>query len=316
MSINPDYLAERKLNKNTIRNLKLIAIVLLLVIAFLSSQKLLKSNKSFLPTPSKGSDYIALLRIEDVIFEDYKKEKKILELKEDKNVKAVVVYINSPGGSAGASERMYSILKSIKQNKPVVAVMGTVAASGGYMISLAAEHIIAYNSTLTGSIGVLTQNVEITELAEKMGISLSNFKSSELKAAPNYSEKVTQEVREATMSTVLDIYNFFVGLIAENRKIPIEDVIKISDGRVYTGRQAFALGLIDEIGTTENALDWLQKNKGLSKDLELKEVNLIGLEESLRDIIFGDAVKALNYGFTKMMSILKFGDSQTKVMLK
>lgn len=267
MSITPDYLVERRKHKHQLRKWKWIVLglaIVLIWIAFKNSTKIHTQN----------SDHIAAIAIDSLIFEDNIRDKALIKIRDNEKVKALLVQVNSPGGTTGASERLYNILKDIKDKKPVVVVMGTVAASGGYLISLAADHIIAHNSTLTGSIGVILQSAEITDLATKLGISFSNFKSGELKASPNPTEKITPEVQEAIMSAIQDVYNYFVELVAENRKLPKEQVLRIADGRIYTGRQAHTLQLVDAIGTTEDAIKWLNKVKEIPANLRVVDVSI------------------------------------------
>jgi protease-4 len=182
--------------------------------------------------------------------------------------------------------------------KPVVAVMNTLAASGGYMTAIAADYIVAHNLTITGSIGVLWQNTEITNLAEKLGITFNSFKSGPLKAVPNMTEKVTPEVEEAVMSSIKDSYDYFVSLVSERRKLPKDRVIQIADGRIYTGRQAYELKLVDQLGGVDEALKWLHEERKIDTalkvfDIELKPKTLMqkilgeDLEQKINNLFFG-----------------------------
>ncbi|MGL4226232.1 MAG: signal peptide peptidase SppA, partial [Rickettsia sp.] len=197
----------------------------------------------------------------------------------------LIVNVNSPGGTVVGSEKIYNMLRKISEKKPVVIVMGTMAASGGYLISLGGDYIVSHNGTITGSIGVILQTAEVTELAQKLGIKFNNFKSGELKAVPNPTEKLTEEVRVAIMENIEDTYNFFLELVSERRNLPIEAVKKLADGRVYSGRQALKLKLVDAIGSEDTALKWLQEVKKVNltvKDYQLKP------KPKLRDIILED----------------------------
>jgi protease-4 len=271
MSISPDYLIERKKSKSQLRKWKYLVVFLIIIIIALISFK--KSH--FMRVENLASEnYIASILIEDIIFEDAKRDYRLEKIIENESVKALIVNINSPGGTVVGSEKIYNILRKISAKKPVVAVMGTLAASGGYLISLGADYIIAHNGTITGSIGVVFQTAEVTELAEKIGIKFNNFKSGELKAAPNPTEKVTEAVRIAMMSNIQDTYEYFVELVAKRRGFSIEEATKLADGRIYSGRQAFRLKLVDAIGDQDDAVKWLHETKKIDSKLTVKEIKL------------------------------------------
>ena len=141
---------------------------------------------------------------EEIIFDNLPRVKKIEDLALDENIKAVIVHINSAGGSVVGSEMLYNAFRKLAKSKPVVVVMDSVAASGGYLIALGADYIIAHNGTITGSIGVLMQTAEITELAEKIGVKFNSFKSNELKASPGFTEKLTPEAEKAVMDNIFE----------------------------------------------------------------------------------------------------------------
>lgn len=270
MNITPDYLIERKQTKSQLLIWKLIAIILILLLFFFV-------GKNFAPQDvlnGNNKDYIASVLIDGIIFEEEKRDKKLKKIIDDADIKAVIVNVNSPGGTVVGSEKIYNILLKISQKKPVVIVMGTMAASGGYLISLAGDYIISHNGTITGSIGVILQTAEVTDLAQKLGITFNNFKSGELKGAPNPTEKLTEAVRVAVMENVEDTYDFFLELVAERRKMTLEEVKKLADGRIYSGRQALKLKLVDSIGSEDTALKWLQEVKKINANLAVKDYQL------------------------------------------
>ena len=177
--------------------------------------------------------------------------------------------------------------------------MRDVAASGGYMISLAADRVFAYKGTITGSIGVVMQSAEFVDLANKLGIQFSSFKSSPLKAAPNTFEKVTPEIREALQSVIDDSYQTFFDLVSERRKIQPSVLKQIADGRIYTGNQAVKLNLIDEIGDEDSAIEWLQKNKGIDKSVDIVDIDLVQTPNKLESLL-DKATSFLHY-FTVLL---------------
>lgn len=281
MSIPPDYLIERKQNKAQIRNWKIAAVIMLILVFAVSTKKMLPSDT--LPL----NDYIASISIENEILEDAKRDSKLEQIIDDNQIKALIVKVNSPGGTFVGAEKIYNIFRKTSKKKPVVVVMGTMATSGGYFISLGADYIISHNGTITGSIGVIYPTAEVTELAEKIGIKFYNFKSGELKAAPNPMEKVTEAVAEATMSSINDAYDCFVEFVAVRRGFSIEETKKIADGRIYTGRQALRLKLIDAIGNEDDAIKWLQEVKKIDPKLKVREVKLKS-ENKLLEMIYED----------------------------
>ncbi len=270
MQLTPEYLVERRAHKAQIKKWKLIAIVVGLLLLVVSGKKLGLFASGKLPLTS----YIGQVSINEIIFEDKERDKKLVSITDDDYIKALIININSPGGTVVGSEKIYNILRKISAKKPVVVVMGTVAASGGYMISLGADYIVAHNGTITGSIGVILQTAEVTELAEKIGVKFNNFKTSELKAAPNPTEKLTPAMRDAIMEDVFDSYDYFVGLVAERRGFSLAEAKKLADGRVYSGRKALKLKLVDAIGSEDTALKWLYEVKNIDTKLEVKEIKL------------------------------------------
>lgn len=273
MNISPDYLIERKRNKTQLTKWKIFTLILLLAIFYLISKNIPDINKGPFKQEVKG-DYIASILIDEELHDDLQKTKKIERLLEDNNVKALIVHVNSPGGTYVGSEMLYTAFRKIAKNKPVVVVMDSVAASGGYMIALGGDYIVAHNGTITGSIGVIMQSAEVTELAEKLGIKFNNFKSNPLKANPNPTEKLTPEAEKAIMDSVVDAYEYFIELVAQRRNLDINFVRQIADGRIYSARLALKHKLIDEIGNEESAVKWLEEKKGIAKDLKVVELKL------------------------------------------
>ncbi|MFU7501219.1 MAG: signal peptide peptidase SppA [Candidatus Tisiphia sp.] len=271
MTITPDYIIERKQNKLKLRLWKLATILMFIVLIVVMIKKFDLSSSEYVTT---NSNYIAAVSIEDIIFEDTKRDKRLEKIIDDDKINALIVNVNSPGGTVVGSEKIYNILRKISAKKPVVIVMGTLAASGGYLISLGGDYIISHNGTITGSIGVILQTLEVTDLAKTLGITFNNFKSGELKAAPNPTEKVTEAVRQAIMSNVQDTYDYFIELVALRRGLAIEEVKKIADGRIYSGRQALKLKLVDALGSEDDAIKWLQEVKKIDKDLKVKEFKI------------------------------------------
>jgi protease-4 len=228
--------------------------------------------------------YIAELRLSGVIVDDAELIEALQDTMHSGNAKALVLRIDSPGGTVVGGESFYRTVRAIAADKPVVAVLGEVAASGGYMVAIAADHIVAREGTITGSIGVIMQTTDVTGLLGKLGVTAEAIKSAPLKAVPSPFEALSDEGRAATRLLVDDMYDMFVGMVAERRNFDRETALKIADGRVYTGRQAKANGLIDQLGGIEQARDWLA-SKGIDGDLPLREVRIWRDEPALGGLV-------------------------------
>ncbi len=290
MSLTPDILLDRVQLKSRLRKWQVVS-ALLAVFALLSlTIYATPGNNKEVTVGEVGEDYIARIKVEGVIMDDTYREKVLKKLIDDKHAKAVIISIDSPGGTTAGGEELYEQVRDIgNSGKPVVVVQRTLAASGGYMVSLAGDHIIARNGTITGSIGVLLQSAEFTGLASKIGVTFNTIKSSELKASPSPFEKMTPKSEAAIQSLIDDFYNYFVKLVAERRHLDLATATKLADGRVYTGTQAVKNGLIDEIGGEKEAMAWLVKNKKISTKLEIEDVKTSEPEKGLKDVLFGDS---------------------------
>mgnify|MGYP000169709963 CR=1 FL=1 len=309
MSISPDYLIERKHHKRSITRWKLFSLALLLVVISLwggtapsgNFMNLLQNNTA---TSSSKEAYIARIKIHDMILDDLPRLEKIQKLIDDQNVKAIIVSINSPGGSVVGSETLYNKFKQAAKQKPVVAVLDSVAASGGYLAALGTNYIIAHNGTITGSIGVIIQTAEITELAKAIGIKFESFKSSPLKAVPNITEKTSEEARESIMQVVDNTHEYFIEQVSISRNIPKERIRAIADGKIFSGRQAVQLGLVDMVGSYEDAVNWLHKKQNISKNLQIVDIEL-HFKEKLIDLLLDGVKSAISGLFSRSNNSIK-----------
>ena len=238
----------------------------------------------------KRGSSIATLDVTNIIFDDLRRTEALRKLAKDERVKALIVRINSPGGTVVGGESLYFGLRGVAKTKPVVAVMGEVATSAGYMAAIGADYIIGRRSTITGSIGVLMQTTEITGLLTKLGIKAETIKSSPLKAQPNPLEPMSPAARAAAQNIISDIYAMFVDLVTVRRNMDRGTVLKIADGRIYTGRQALGNGLIDAIGDMDAARQWLAERRDIDKNLPLRPLKIKRDRDSLLerfDDLFG-----------------------------
>jgi protease-4 len=218
-------------------------------------------------------DYVARIAINGLITEAFDRENAIRDLADDENAKALIVRINSPGGTTTGSEDLFKAIRHVAgKDKPVVAVIGTVGASGGYIVALAADHIVARETSLTGSIGVMFQTAEFTGLLEKLGVKAEAIKSSPLKGAPSPIETLNDDVRAAIDQLLQDSYAWFSGLVQDRRGLSADEISVVTDGRIFTGRQALKLKLVDQLGGETTARAWLSEQRGVGKDLPAVDI--------------------------------------------
>jgi len=232
-------------------------------------------------------DHVARLVIDGLILDDPWRDDALSEITRDDAVKALLVRINSPGGTVVGGEALFRGLRGVAKTKPVVAVMAGTATSAGYMTALGADHIVAREGTVTGSIGVLMQTTDVTELLHSIGVKPETIKSRPLKAQPNPLEPLTPEARQAARDVVLDLYDMFVDLVAERRQMPRMEALKLADGRVYTGRQAKANGLVDALGGEAEARQWLADNRKIPPSLPVHDLEADRPGGAWRDFVYG-----------------------------
>jgi protease-4 len=217
-----------------------------------------------------ATSHIAKVKIEGTITEDEELLERLKKIGESASVKGVILSIDSPGGTTAGGEAIYDAVRKLAAQKPVVAQVGTLAASAGYMIATASDHIVARKSSIVGSIGVLVQFPDVTGLMDKLGIKLEEIKSSPLKAEPSPFNPTNDEERAMIRAMILDSYDWFVGLVEARRPLSRADVLALADGSVFTGRQALEKKLVDGLGGEAEAVEWLSA-KGVGADLKVVE---------------------------------------------
>ncbi len=218
-----------------------------------------------------GRDQIARIKIDGFISGDERTLQLVKTVREAKSVKAVLLDIDSPGGTVSGSEALYLALRQLADEKPTAAVVSGLAASGGYIAAAAADRIVAQQTSLVGSIGVLFQLPNVTRLLDNVGVNVESIKSSPLKAAPSGFEPTSPEARAALEQVVRDHYDWFKGLVRERRKLSEPELAAVSDGRVHTGRQGLERKLVDSLGGEKQAVDWLETERGVAKSLPVRE---------------------------------------------
>lgn len=276
MSLDADRIVDRRRLKRRLTAWRIVAVV-----AIATTAAVAIGRDRVVPS----RDHVARLVIEGLIVDDPWREDTLADVAEDESAKALLVRINSPGGTVAGSEALYRRLRAVAVVKPVVAVMAETATSGGYMTALGADRIIARAGSLTGSIGVILQTADVTRLLDKLGIKPEAVKSGPLKAQPNPMEPFADDARAAIAGTVLDLHDMFVDLVADRRGIDRMSARELADGRVFSGRQALAKGLVDAIGGEPEARAWLAESKGIPMSLPVTDVKIAREGWSWRDVV-------------------------------
>ena len=217
--------------------------------------------------------YIARVKVQGLIRTNQDRVEALARLGRSA-ARAVIVHIDSPGGTTAGSEQLYDALRELQAKKPMVVVVDGLAASGAYIAALSAEHIVAQETSLVGSIGVLFQYPNFSDVLKTIGIKVEEVKSSPLKAAPNGFEPTSPEARAAIEAIVLDSYSWFKGLVKDRRGMDDSQLTQVSDGRVFTGRQAVGLKLVDSLGNEKAALAWLEREKKVPANTPVRDYSL------------------------------------------
>jgi protease-4 len=263
MSMSSDVVVERRSLRRRVTFWRVIAAVLAVVAIVVGASR-------FAEGTGDSSPQIARVKVSGIILDDANFTQMLDRLAKS-DAKAVLLDIDSPGGGAAASEEIYEHLRKVGEKRPIVAIDGSLAASGGYMVSLAADRIYARNSSAVGSIGVIFQNPNVTQMLGTLGVKMEIIKSSPLKASPNPFEVTPPEATAAMAALVGDTFSWFKNLVGERRHLAGAELDKVADGRVFAGSQALSLKLIDGIGGEGEALAWLKSDKGIDTNLPIRD---------------------------------------------
>ena len=268
MSLDADAIVDRRRMRRKLTFWRVSAVVIALL-AIIGTAFVLVPGSRLMP---QGA-YIARIQVQGLIRGNQGRVEALARLGKSR-ARAVIVHIDSPGGTTAGSEQLYGALRELQSKKPMVVVVDGLAASGAYIAALSAEHILAQETSLVGSIGVLFQYPNFTDILKTIGIKVEEVKSSPLKAAPNGFEPTSPEARAAIEAVVLDSYAWFKGLVKDRRKMDDPLLAQVSDGRVFTGRQAVGLKLVDGLGNEKAALDWLEKEKKVPASTPVRDYSL------------------------------------------
>jgi len=262
MALEADALIDRRRLKRRLMFWRVLAVAALVLAAVVA-----------VPRHSHiGGARIARYTISGVIGDGHEQIEAIDTLRKDPGVSAVLLHLDTPGGAVAGGEGIHDAVMDLAAAKPVVSVMDGTAASAGYMIAVAAPYIVARDSTLTGSIGVIMELGDISALLDKIGVKPDQLVSGPLKGQPSFTQPLSAPGRQYLQGLVMDLYDQFVGLVASGRHMDPGKVRALADGRAYTGRQALGLGLVDEIGGETQAIKWLEKKRHVQAGLPVRDV--------------------------------------------
>ncbi len=258
MSLETDLLLDRRRLKRRLSVWQVVAVAAVVVAALIGAGR----GGVKLPRP-----HLARVMISGIITDNRKLVDRVTALADDASVRAVILEIDSPGGSVAGGESLHDALALVAARKPLVAVMDGTAASAGYMVAMPAARVFAREATITGSIGVILETGEISGLLGKVGVSAEAITSGPLKDQPSFTRPLTPQGRDVLHGLVLDLYDQFVGMVASGRHMSPDAVRALADGRAYTGRQALKLGLVDQIGGERDARAWLASERHIDTKL-------------------------------------------------
>jgi protease-4 len=267
MSLDADLMVDRRRLRKQVTVWRILTA--LAVIAALLSGGVFAARQTGLVVAE--AEHVARIRVAGMILPDRQLLETFDRVARSSNAKALLVEIDSPGGSAAASEAIHAAMRRVAERKPVVATIGSLGASGAYITAIGADHIVAQQTSLVGSIGVIVQWADLSDMLARLGIRFDEVKSTPLKATPSPFAPTSEEARAALRQSILDTYVWFTDLVKSRRGLDDAAMVQVSDGRVWTGRQAVTNRLVDAVGDVTTARDWLQRERSVPRSLGLVE---------------------------------------------
>lgn len=236
------------------RTISFITVAIIVYLSFENQEK------------SSSNDYIANYNISGLLISADEIIEDLEELKSSNEVNSIIISVDSPGGTTVSAEEIYLKLKEVSLVKPTAIVMRNIATSGAYLLSLGGDVIFSRENTITGSIGVLLQWARVDEALSKLGIEVNEVKSGKLKAEPDFFGEIDEEAQQVTKEIIDETFEWFIRIVKVERALNPSEIYTISDGRIFTGRQAIELNLVDEIGDKNDAKIWLVENKEIDSN--------------------------------------------------
>ncbi|HTW50338.1 MAG TPA: signal peptide peptidase SppA [Stellaceae bacterium] len=267
MSLDADQIVDRRRMRRKLTFWRVVAVAV--IVLAIGAAAAAVSRRGLVTGP-----YIARVTISGLIRDDAERVRQLDRLARSSEAKAVILHIDSPGGTTAGSEQLFDALGRVRAKKPIAVVVDSMAASGAYITAIAGDYIVAKQTSLVGSIGVLFEYPNFTDLLDKIGVKVESIKSTPLKAAPSGFEPTSPEARAAIQSIIMDSYAWFKGLVQDRRHMTDAQLAAVDDGRVFTGHQGLPLKLIDQIGDEQTAKTWLEKQKKIGANLPVRDYNL------------------------------------------
>lgn len=266
-----------------------LALLVIFLVTVVTIESLLGQQLSF---PSYGAR-VGLIRVEGGIYDSRQTIAELEQMAGDPGIQAIVLRIDSPGGGVAASQEIFEYIRGIQDDGiPLVVSMGSIAASGGYYIACIADTIVANPGTLTGSLGVIMSFTNLEELFGKLGMDFEVIKSGEFKDVGSMSRQMTERERALLQETIDDIHAQFIEAVVEGRGMDYDDIAALADGRIFSGRQALELGLVDQLGTLEDAVEIAARMGGIEGEPRVQEP-VRRQRLTLWDILSGAASRVL-----------------------
>lgn len=260
-----DIIADRRRLRRKLSFWRVIGILALVIAVGVAGAVITRwSSESF------RQPHIARISVSGLIVGSSRMDDLLQRVGSNPSVSAVIININSPGGTTTGSERLFRNIRTLAAKKPVVAFVDGTAASGAYIAAIATDHIVARETSIVGSVGVIMQYPDVSVLLDKVGVKMEEIKSSPLKAEPSGFKPTSPEAREALQRVITDGYSWFKGLVADRRKLDPAELATVSDGRVFSGRQGLPLKLVDKLGEEKDAVSWLETEKKITKGLPVQ----------------------------------------------
>lgn len=238
-------------------------VAILLVVVFVGAIMLGKS--------ADLGPHVARVAVEGMILSDRDRDALMNKLGDSKAVKAVILHVDSPGGTTVGGEALYESIRKLAQRKPVVAVMGEVAASAAFLSAIGADHVVARGNTITASVGVIYTTPNVSGLLDTIGVTMTEVATGENKAKPSLYAPVSDAQLEDERALISDSFDWFLDLVRDRREASEATIAFLSDGRVVSGRKALELGLVDAIGGEDAALDWLAEERGIERGITVRD---------------------------------------------
>lgn len=290
----PDALVDRRRLKRGLGLWRAVAVLAVLAALFLAGRELAEEA---LPATAA---HVARIEISGAITENRRLLDALDAARRNRNVAAVLLAIDSPGGGVAGGEALHGAIARLAAEKPVVALLGGTAASAGYMIALPTHRILAREATVTASIGVVLQTIEASELLRMLGVRAEAVTSGRLKGQPSPFAPLTEEARTALRAVIDDLHGQFVAMVAVGRRLPEARVRELADGGIMTGRQAVGAGLVDAIGGEREARAWLAAERGIADTLPVRDATPRRRTEEWLGASLGTMLKSL---FTEWLGV-------------